>query len=411
MMAWRDPVQIGAQPAAVTVPVSSEAQAAAHWLLETGRFARDSGELLDGFSRKLVALGVPLTRATTHARTLHPQFGWVMREWLRGGLVEVRRRSHGVEETPIFRGNPVQHVVTTGKWLNSRLDARDTARFPVLRDLQRGGFTHYLMAPLRMPDGMAAASWATNAAGGFSVRHVALLHEMAGLFALVFEARGLRSAAADLLSTYVGHDPGRRILEGSIQRGDVHRLDAAIMLTDLRGFGRLSDEMTEEQIVGLLNGYFDCVVPQVTAEGGEVLKFIGDGVLAVFGADRHDARPCNAAYRAARAALAELARRNAAGGIGGVKLAMGIALHCGQVAYGNIGSGDRLDFTAIGRDVNVASRLERLCEPLGRPLLMTSAFVAGIDAAVVEVGQFQFKGFKDDARVFAPAGDVGAAPC
>jgi adenylate cyclase len=372
--------------------------------LGVGRRAADVGELLIGFSDMLVRLGVPLTRASTHAPTLHPEFRWVMRLWQHGALVAETRRSHGIEATATYKGNPVEHVVTSGRWLDCRLDDSGSQRFPVLRDLRKEGYTHYVMAPLRFSDGsVGAASWATIAAGGFALEHVRLLREVVDVFSLIFETKGLRRVLADLLVSYVGRDPARRILEGTVRRGDVRRIHAAIMLTDMRGFGKLSDELPEERVVELLNEHFDCIVPHVLAEGGEVLEFIGDGVLAVFGADQPEKKLCQAAFRAAQAALAAIARRNADGGFQSVRIDIGIALHCGEVAYGNIGSGDRLDFTAIGRDVNIVSRLERLCGPLERSLLMTGEFVSGLELPVVELGHFEFKGFKRHEAVFGVA--------
>lgn len=379
--------------------------------MEKGRAASDTGELLKGFSETLVQLGVPLARASTHAPTLHPEYRWVMQLWQAGETVGETTRLHGIEATATYRGSPVEYVVDSGKWLNCRLDDVKSQRFAVLRDLRKEGYTHYVMAPLRFSNGVVGAtSWATVAGEGFTKEHLRLLHEIVNVFSLIFETKGLRRVLAELLVAYVGHDPARRILEGTVQRGDIRRIRAAIMLTDVRDFGKLSDVLSEEQVVKLLNEHFDCIVPHVLAENGEVLKFIGDGVLAVFGADQPEGKFCQAAYRAARAALAAVAAYNANGGSERVRLNIGIALHCGEVAYGNIGSGDRLDFTAVGRDVNIVSRLERLCGPLERSLLMTAEFVSGLElpaVPVVEIGHFEFKGFKRHEAVFGVADDDG----
>ena len=317
--------EIGNEPA-MDRSSSERAQVLVQWLLEKGRQTADTGELLKGLCEKLVEAGVPVTRATTHARTLHPQFRWVMRSWHRGLAVEETRRMHGIEDTPTFHGNPVEYVVNSGQWLDCRLDNAVSERFPVLRNLWKEGYTHYVMAPLRFSNnGMGAASWATDAADGFTAEHVRLLRAIADVFSIAFEVKGLRRVLNELLATYVGHDPARRILEGTVQRGDVRRIRAAIMLTDLRGFGKLSDDLPEERVVKLLNEHFDCIVPQVLAEGGEVLKYTGDGILAVFNQELPGNMPCDAAYRAARAALAALDARNRAGGFDGTQLRIGIA--------------------------------------------------------------------------------------
>jgi adenylate cyclase len=383
---------------------SDRAQVVIDWLLRDGRHALDRQQLLQAFCEKLIEVGVPLARATTHARTLHPQFRWFTHLWRRGSAAEESRRPHSGADLLAVPSNVVRYVLDNDQWLDCRLDDPMAERFPLLGRLQREGYTHFIMAPFRFSNyGVGAASWTTDAPEGFAAEQVLLLRQVADAFFAVFEAKGLRRVLSELLATYVGHDPARYILEGTVQRGDVRRLRAAIMLTDLRGFGHLSDTLPAERVVKLLNEHFDCIVPQVLAEGGEVLKFIGDGVLAVFDQHQAEKMPSDAAYRAARAALAALAARNRAGGFDGIQLRIGIALHCGEVAYGNIGSEDRLDFTTIGRDVNIASRLERLCEPMDRTLLMTGEFVSDLTAPTVELGHFVFKGFKQHEAVYGIA--------
>jgi adenylate cyclase len=299
----------------------------------------------------------------------------------------------GIEATPTFHGNTVEHVVATGDWLDLRLDRGQGQEFPVTRDLACEGITHYLMAPLVFGDGSkGATSWSTRHPDGFAAAQAAGIRALAGLFALAFEARELRRGLECLLGSYVGTDPARRILAGTVQRGDVCRINAAIMLTDMRGYTRLSERLDERELVEQLNAHFDCIVPAVREAGGEILKFTGDGVLAVFDAASIDGAPNRAALQAALAAIASLNIRNASASQSR-PIRMGIALHVGEVAYGNIGSGDRLDFTAIGRDVNLTSRLERFCKPLNRSPLMTSAFVEGLSEPVVSLGHRRFRSF------------------
>lgn len=371
--------------------------------MDKGRSAPDPNVLLDQLCDVLVSLGVPLTRATAHAPALHPQFRWVMRVWQPGATVEEIRRKHGIESTSTFHGNTVEYVSSTGQSLNFRPGDSFAERFPVLLDLWKEGITHYVMLPLKSTQAsLGAASWATNAEGGFLPSHVQLFQEIADAFSFVFEFKCLRGEFNDILATYVGYDPAHRILAGTVQRGDVCRARAAIMLTDLRSFGELSDTLPETHVVELLNEYFDCIVPYVHSEGGEVLKYIGDGVLAVFDESRQ-ASPCQAAYEAARSALAALSARNAAQHSDAPQLHIGIALHYGEVAYGNIGSENRLDFTTIGRDVNIASRLERFCRTLQQPMLMTHEFAIRVAGPIVEIGRFRFRGFRQEETVFGLA--------
>ena len=372
------------------------------WLVDEGRFAPDTGELLRLLSERLVALGVPLARATTHIRTLHPEFRGIMRLWRPGQTTEEITPRHGIEVHLAYQNSPLQYVSERREWLDRRTDDPEAADLPMLAELRREGITHYVMAPMIFSDGAVnAVSWATGAPGGFSGRDLRLLRAAAGPLELILEAKALRRISSELLATYVGRDPANRIIAGAVQRGDVERIRAAILLTDLRGFTALADALPGERVIDLVNLYFDCVVPAVAAEGGEVLKFIGDGVLSVFRVDGGSARTaCTAALRAARAALDTLAEARRSDPLGGVPLHMGVALHYGEIAYGNVGSGSRLDFTAIGRDVNFVERLERLCGPIERPLLMSAEFAAMLGDAVFEIGHFDFRGFRQRRAVF-----------
>src|SRR5258708_23666843 len=238
-------------------------------------------------------------------------------------------------------------------------------------------------------------AWGTRRPGGFSPADLRLLHATLALFAPVIEAKVLWRYAANMLTTYVGREPARFILEGQVRRGDVRTITAALMLVDLRDFTLLSDHESPRSVIRMLNEYFDCVFPPVRARGGEIMEIMGDGVLAIFhqepGSSAKDA--CDAALAAAIEALAEIASRNRRHPAGAPVLQAGIALHYGTVSYGNIGSGDRLDFTVIGPDVNLTSRIERLCRELGRHLIMSGVFVAHLQQPMFEIGHFDLRGF------------------
>ena len=387
----------------MTTTPGDRAAHATGWLLGEGRQLPDGDALLQGFAEMLSSLGVPVDRATVHAPTLHPRYRWGTRIWHPGEPAQETRRLHGIETTPTFHGNPVEHVSRCGTWLDIRLDGEDAGRFPLLEDLRAEGYVHYVMAPLAFATtGAGAASWATRHPDGFDPRDVALFAELVRPFETVYEVMALRRLTAELLGTYVGEDPARRILAGSVELGDIRHIRAAILLTDLRGFGQLSDDLPGEKVVALLNEHFACVVPAILAEGGEVLKYIGDGVLAVFDPARIAGGSARiAALRAAMTARASLKARNAA--VEASHFDVGMALHVGDIAYGNVGAGARLDFTAIGRDVNIVSRLERFCKLLGEPVLMTDAFAAGLPIATRDLGRHAFRGFREELTIFAPA--------
>lgn len=379
------------------------------WLAEEGRFAPDIGGLLEMLCENLAALGVQLARATVHVRTLHPEFRGISRIWRRGESIEIRTSRHGIEHTSDYQDSPVQHIIETGQWLDITLSDTTDRRFPILAMLRAQGITHYVMAPLIFSNRIVnSMSWATDAPGGFTKAEVELFRDLVTAFTPILEVTAVRRTYRELLATYVGRDPGARIIAGAVQRGDVRHLKAAMLLADLRGFSALTDELPEERIIELLNAFFDLVVPGVIGNGGDVLKYIGDAVIAIFPVTGDDPAPaCKSALAAARSALAAL---QAASPEIQQRISMVIALHYGNAAYGNIGSGNRLDFTAIGRDVNILSRLELLCKKVGRPLLMTDAFAAEVAEPVVELGHFELRGFHQHQAVYGLCQD-GDMPC
>jgi adenylate cyclase len=207
-----------------------------------------------------------------------------------------------------------------------------------------------------------------------------------------------------LLGTYVGRSTAGRILEGRVRRGDIERIHAVILLSDLRGFTALSDRLPGDRVLGLLNGYFDALVPAIEGQGGEVLKFIGDGLLAIFPVATEPAAASSAALTAVAAAQAALAEFNAARRAQGeAELRYGMALHRGEVLYGNIGSSGRLDFTAIGPAVNLTARLETLARDLGRDVVLSAAFAEHCQSGLTALGRFELRGFRNPVEVFAPA--------
>ncbi len=342
---------------------------------------------------------MPAVRATTHVRTLHPEFRGITRIWRRGESTEIRTARRGIESTSDYENSPIQYIIKTGEWLDAALNDTTDRRFPILAKLREQGITHYVMAPVVFSNRVVnAMSWATDAPGGFTPADGELLRDLVPAFVPVLEATALRRIYGELLATYVGRDPGARIMAGAVQRGDVRRLKAALLLADMRGFSRLTDLLPEERIVELLNAFFDLIVPGVIARGGDVLKYVGDAVIAIFAVPGDDPAPsCEMALAAAQTALAAL---DAAPPEIRQHVSIDIALHCGDAAYGNIGSGDRLDFTAVGRDLNILSRLELLCKEVGRPLLMTDTFAAGISEPVFEIGHFELRGFRRHQPVY-----------
>ena len=275
--------------------------------------------------------------------------------------------------------------------------------YGIVEELRAEGVTDYLIQPLPFTNGeVHAVSWTTTQPGGFSDDHLAALEAIRRPFARVAEVYALRRVAATLLGTYVGRGAGERILQGRIRRGDIERIEAVILLSDLRDFTGLSDRLPGEAVIGLLNGYFDCLVPAIAAHGGEVLKFVGDGLLAIFPVAADPRAACRSALAAAadaRAALTEINAERVARGE--VALRYGLALHLGEVLYGNIGSAGRLDFTTVGPAINLTARLETLTRDLGRDLVTSSAFARHCSGSLTSLGSFHLRGFREPQEVFA----------
>lgn len=383
----------------------------ADWLVREGRFAADNTVLLERFCPQVIAVGVPLDRCWLHVRSWHPDFAGVSRLWQRDAAVVTRFLPYGFETSDTYLRSTVRHVVTQQELCRWRLDQGDELPFPVLQEMREDGYRDYAIAPLVFSDGVAvnAVSWATRYPVGFADDDVRLLQQMLPTLALTVETRSLRRFTSDLLARYVGREPANLILQGQVRRGDVLTTTAALMLVDLRDFTAMSDTLSPRAVIETLNRYFDCIIAPVRHRGGEIMEIMGDAVLVIFNENSQcDARDaCRAAFEAAREGLAALEQSNAAQPPGGILLRAGFALHHGQVSYGNIGAEDRLDFTVIGPDVNMTSRIERLCREIGRQLIMSGDFAALLESDTYEIGHFHLRGFARMQMLFGlPASEA-----
>jgi adenylate cyclase len=364
--------------------------------MQDGRFVSGNRELLDQFCARVIEAGVPLSRAWLHIRTLHPEFAGVSRIWRRGMQTEERFLDFGFEKWPAYLNSPVRHVVEQGKLCRWRLDDGQALPFPVLDEHRSAGYVDYAIAPLIFSDGRVnAISWATDRPGGFRDVDLRFFEEVLSTYSTIVEVKSLRRFATNVLSTYVGREPGELIMKGQIRRGDVRTIKAALMMVDLRDFTGLSDALPPSEVIETLNRYFDCVIPPIKRHGGEILEFLGDGILAILNEnDERSAREaCQMAFEAAREGLDALSALSHDSSIMPRHLKAGFALHYGEASYGNIGAGNRLDFTVIGPDVNLTSRIERLCRELDRNLIMSEDFVRYLDSPASEIGCFRLRGF------------------
>ena len=384
----------------------AEAAHVSHWLLTEALQITDLGSALKQLCVRIVAVGVPLARATTSVQLLHANSDGVGREWRQGEAMVERLYSYGPDSEAEYRRSPFAAAHATGRWVDLWLPTTPDATYSIVPELKRDGFGHYLCVPVTFSTGRQrnGITFATRAPDRFSEAHIAFLVAILPALRAVVEVRAANRMLDDVLHTYVGGDPRRRILAGDVHRGAVTRIRSAILFSDLRGFTDLTMRLSEEAIADLLNRYFDAMVPEIEARGGEILKFIGDGILAIFqerdGVDGA-ADACNAALAAADAGLAALADENRIDSVAG-ELRAGIALHHGEAAYGNVGSGQRLDFTVIGRDVNIANRLTRLNGPLAQPILMSAAFATYQTGRTRTIGRHKLKDMPGDMELYVP---------
>jgi adenylate cyclase len=371
----------------------------ADWLIDGARSAPQPAQVLAQLSERLVACGIPLWRVAVFVRTLHPQVMGRRFIWRPGTEVEVSEAPFELLESADFLENPIAQVYATGRALRRKLTDPDCAvDFPVLSELRAEGITDYLASPLVFTDGaIHAVTCTTRQAGGFADAQIAGIEAIITPLARVAEIRALRRMGSTLLDTYVGHDAGERILAGHIRRGDIEEIHAAIWLSDMRGFTALADSLPPPVLIDLLNRYFDCQVPVILDHGAEVLKFMGDGLLAIFNIAGNETEVCGRALAAARRAQANIAALSDSAMPG---LRFGLALHIGDVLYGNIGSGNRLDFTCIGPAVNCAARIEKLTSQLGRAVLASGEFARHCAGEFTPLGEFRLAGFSTPQLVF-----------
>jgi adenylate cyclase len=386
------------------------------WLTEAGLMGASESALLHGFAERAVAAGVPLARATALIDTLHPVHEGRVFRWRADGaqdrdVIEYGRMTENAEAEAGWLRSPFHHLLETGGTVLRRSAARgEPADFPFIADLRAQGQTDYVAIIQRFTDAGAVgemdcyySSWTTDAADGFDDAHVAALAALVPTLALAVKAASLQRIAGTLMETYLGRDAGRRVLAGRIARGVADRVNTVLWWWDLRGFTRVSDTAAPEQIIPLLNDYADAVISAIHEAGGDVLKLIGDGTLAVFDATE-PARACRAALAAEHAARERIAAVNEARTAAGLPVTdVYLALHIGDVFYGNIGARERLDFTVIGPAVNMVSRIATMCRSVERPVLLSSQFVAaagGAGGEIVSVGRYALRGFEAAEELF-----------
>lgn len=371
------------------------------WILGPGLKQATPEALLDGFCNRVLNAGFPIDRVLLSTRALTATVIARGYRWWPGQPVAFTSYDWEERDLGLYERSPFKIVHETSQWVDLKIAETPDELFGIVPELREEGVTHYLVVPLEFANGsVQAMTFGTCDPAGFPPDFYTLLRRILPIFTVAVELRSLDTNMRDVLSIYVGSVPAELILSGNVHRGDITRISAAIMFVDMRDFTRRTQDMSAEDTADLLNRYYDCVVPQVDAHHGSVLKFIGDGILAIFPDNECGAeRASLSALAAARDALASQDRFCPDGK---ARFEMGIALHHGNAAFGNVGSGERLDFTVVGRDVNLTDRVGRLNKKLGIPLLLSDAIAANLEGHVTSIGHHAVASFDDVIEVFQP---------
>lgn len=364
----------------------------AAWIVQHGGVALDSVSFLGGLCTRFVDSGVPLWRVSCGIPTLHPELFVRNIRWHRGRGAEEILRPHGIERSDTFRDNPFAALLDGAGGFRRRLDApEDALDYPLLRELKGEGGTDYVIMPLVFSTGQVNyISWTTDRAGGFETADLTLMYDLLPLIALRLEIEHAYNLGRTLLKVYLGEDSAEQVLAGTVKRAQGTVIRAAIWYCDLRGFTRMTEVLPQEKVIRILNDYFETMAEPVTRRGGEILKFMGDGMLAIFKFEDEDTvDACCRAMEAALDAQVGLDVLNRTRREHDLEpLRVGISLHLGDVVWGNIGARQRLDFTVIGRAVNEVARMDALCASLGYSLLTSESFAASCQLGdLVSIGK------------------------
>ncbi|GLQ30181.1 adenylate/guanylate cyclase domain-containing protein [Litoribrevibacter albus] len=378
------------------------------WLYQYDPSDKAPDALLERFMSGVNELGIDVYRASMWLPTSHPELWGTQLVWCRGQPVQEFRRGHDITDTPIYLNTPGEAVHKERQPLRWQLTGEDPLPYPLLDDVKQEGGTDYLIVPFHT-DHEKEQPWitfATKRESGFSRLELSTLKELCEPLSWKARVTMAEMATKSLLSVYLGENASNRVMNGQFKRGTGEAIDAVIWFCDLRGFTSLGDTLPCTELVALLDHYFECVSEPIEAAGGEILKFIGDAILAIFplssgASEAHKQTVCLNALAAAEEALANVASKSWCGHTKeALTLSAGIALHIGTVTYGNIGGSSRLDFTVIGAAVNEAARVEALCKDYA-PLLATEAFQSHLPKDRMSlVGDVSLRGVSKSLRLY-----------
>lgn len=378
------------------------------WLVRRGLEGTAETDLLREFCERCDAAGLPLARALVVIDTLHPVHEGTVFRWRNDDVEEQAATQYGRttegEAAASWQRSPFYHLLQTGgEELRRRIAFGDPIDFPFIQEMKDAGHTDYVVFVYRFASGAAIgemdcvySGWSTRHPDGFAEADIVALRRLVPALGLAMKSAAQARIADTLVEVYLGRDAGRRVIQGRIQRGVADRIGAALWFSDLRSYTTITDSAPPGEIIPLLNDYAEAVITAIHEAGGDVLKLIGDGTLALFRADdaAEATRRALAAEQILRARLHELNERRRAEERPTTSVYIG--LHVGEVFYGNIGSDERLDFTVVGPAVNETSRIASMCRSVDRPMLVSADFAdalpPGERARLVSVGRFALRG-------------------
>lgn len=390
---------------------SLHANTVAGWLIGEAWQSASPEELMDGFCRCLRRTGIPLARMTVIIPALHPQVFASVLVWREGSAVKTIQEPYDILHQPKFKDSPFAQILRGAGGVRRRIERGDAKiDFPVIKDLQAEGATDYAAMPFRFSDGqLNVMSMTSFTAGGFSTDDLGQIHEALPVLGRLFEVYAQRRTAVTLLQTYLGRHTGERVLQGQVRHGDGEHIHCVVWFSDLRNSTALSKSMPQDAYLLYVNRYFHCMAGAVMEKGGEVLRFIGDAVLAIFpiagggsknwGSATGAPEACRRAIAAAKLASERVAQSNELHAEV-TPLRYGIGLHLGNVTYGNIGLPERLEFTVIGAAANEAARVESMTKTLDRQILISTSFADAYPGKLQSLGRHALKDVAGEQELF-----------
>jgi adenylate cyclase len=380
---------------------SDKMSALINWLIAGAPPKRSFNDLVGEIGQRLGGTGVPVHQLGIYQMLIHPETPGRFNYWTKkGGARLLTITPQQVIHSDMWVGSPGEACMTSGRLVVHTLGQAPEydERILVKKDIGRG-YSQFVYTPLHSSYSLNAsvACYGSKREGGFTGEEQNALRRLQAPLARVVEAFVLHEGTVQVLSTYVGRGAGERVLQGNILRGDTEVIPAIVLFADLKEFTELSNTQPARHVIESLNLFYDIAESAIGQNGGEILKFMGDGLLAIFPTP-DDLSAQMAAASGAISSLEDI--RRLLNDASRTELRFRASLHLGDIHYGNIGSKSRLDFTAIGPTVNLAARLMSAADELDRDFVCSEVFHHLVPQRTEVLGERMFKGFEHPHKVF-----------